>query len=124
VKLVLVVRGDLGMGAGKVASQCAHAALKAQRRLDEPAADAAAAAAAARLKASWRDGGEKIVVVRGESLAQLEGMLEQARRRGLRACAVTDAGRTQVEPGSLTILAVGPAPEEEVDDVTGHLRLL
>jgi PTH2 family peptidyl-tRNA hydrolase len=37
---------------------------------------------------------------------------------------VQDAGRTQIESGSLTVLAVGPVPAEIVDSVTGHLKLL
>lgn len=35
-----------------------------------------------------------------------------------------DAGRTQIAAGSLTVLAIGPAPVKEVDAVTGHLKLL
>lgn len=34
------------------------------------------------------------------------------------------AGRTQVAPGSRTVLAIGPAPKSAIDKVTGHLRLL
>ena len=31
-----------------------------------------------------------------------------------------DAGRTQVAPGSRTVLAIGPAPAAEIDVVTGR----
>jgi PTH2 family peptidyl-tRNA hydrolase len=37
---------------------------------------------------------------------------------------VRDAGRTEVEAGSVTVLAVGPATAELIDMVTGELRLL
>jgi PTH2 family peptidyl-tRNA hydrolase len=37
---------------------------------------------------------------------------------------VNDAGRTEVAAGSLTVIAIGPAPAATVDVVTGHLSLL
>ena len=36
---------------------------------------------------------------------------------------VEDAGRTQVAPGSRTVLAVGPAPVRVLDPLTRHLKL-
>ena len=43
---------------------------------------------------------------------------------GLPLFVVQDAGRTEVAPGSRTVLAVGPAPASRVDQVTGRLKLL
>ena len=37
---------------------------------------------------------------------------------------ITDAGRTQIEPGSQTCVGIGPAPESEIDKVTGGLKML
>ena len=34
-----------------------------------------------------------------------------------------DAGCTQIEPGSWTVLGIGPEPVELIDEVTGHLKL-
>jgi peptidyl-tRNA hydrolase len=31
-----------------------------------------------------------------------------------------DAGRTQIEAGSQTVLAIGPAPVESIDRITGR----
>lgn len=43
---------------------------------------------------------------------------------GLPTHVVRDVGRTEVEPGAVTVLAVGPATAELIDMVTGELRLL
>ena len=48
----------------------------------------------------------------------------KARSLGLTAETIQDAGRTQIEAGSLTVLGIGPAPRSLVDEVTGKLKLL
>ena len=48
---------------------------------------------------------------------------KRARKLGLVACSIVDAGRTQVEPGSRTVLAIGPGPKDIVDTLTGGLKL-
>ena len=47
----------------------------------------------------------------------------EARKQGLVACVIRDAGRTQIAAGSRTVLAIGPAPKQLIDKVTGHLKL-
>lgn len=51
-------------------------------------------------------------------------LMNQAKQLGLTAEVVADAGRTQIESGSLTVLGIGPAPKNLVDRVTGGLKLL
>jgi PTH2 family peptidyl-tRNA hydrolase len=36
---------------------------------------------------------------------------------------VRDAGRTQIAAGSCTVLAIGPAPESIINQITGSLAL-
>ena len=62
------------------------------------------------------------VQVKGEE--ELLRLQATARSLGLIAEVIADAGRTQIEPGSLTVLGVGPAPKSVVDGITGLLKLL
>ncbi|KAA0184385.1 hypothetical protein HAZT_HAZT003999 [Hyalella azteca] len=114
-KLVLVVRNDLKMGKGKMAAQCSHATLKAfkQSTLRNPAA----------LRA-WEQSGQPKVVVKVDDEAALLEVAANARAAGLTVSLIQDAGRTQVAPGSRTVLGVGPGPSQDLDKVTGHLKLM
>ena len=47
-----------------------------------------------------------------------------AQLKGLVTYIVEDAGRTQIAAGSKTVLAIGPAPVEAFESLTGHLKLL
>ena len=110
-KMVLVVRMDLHMSAGKVAAQCVHAALGCTRISDS------------RDIASWEQGGEPVVCLKCDSLGQLDELAARAAAAGLRSYIVHDAGRTEVASGSQTVLAIGPAKISLVNAITGHLKL-
>lgn len=111
MKQAIVVRGDLGMSTGKLAAQVAHASLSAYER-----ADAAAVG-------EWNRGGEKKVVLKASDERTLFELKETAEAAGLPAAIVRDAGHTQLEPGTVTALAIGPAGDDAVDAVTGDLPL-
>lgn len=53
-----------------------------------------------------------------------EALGDAARAAGLMVTPVLDAGRTQVEPGSMTVMAIGPAENTKIDSITGHLPLM
>uniref|UniRef100_A0A6A7G158 peptidyl-tRNA hydrolase n=1 Tax=Hirondellea gigas TaxID=1518452 RepID=A0A6A7G158_9CRUS len=114
-KLVLVVRSDLKMGKGKMAAQCSHATLKAYKQVSMHKKDV--------LK-GWESNGQPKVVVRIENESSLLALASEARKAGLTVSLIQDAGRTQVAPGSRTVLGVGPGPSNTVDQVTGHLKLM
>ncbi|XP_055765133.1 peptidyl-tRNA hydrolase 2, mitochondrial-like isoform X2 [Salvelinus fontinalis] len=115
-KMVFVVNMDLAMGVGKVAAQVGHAAVGLYQALQE--------------KNSWREmawkwdhGGAKKVVLQGTNMAHLLELQALAMSLSLPTYLVQDAGRTQVEAGSRTILAI-VGEEDMVNNVTGSLKLL
>jgi peptidyl-tRNA hydrolase, PTH2 family len=113
VKLVVVVRTDLRMGRGKLAAQVAHAAVAA-----------ALAAQGRRDFGAWLAEGQPKVVLSvpdGERLGEVAAAADAA---GLPVQVIRDAGRTQLEPGTPTCCAVGPAENARIDAVTGDLPLL
>lgn len=59
-----------------------------------------------------------------KSLDELQELMGKAQSLGITAEVIQDAGRTQIDPGSLTVLGVGPAPKSVVNQVTGDLKLL
>ncbi|MFB6298923.1 MAG: peptidyl-tRNA hydrolase Pth2 [Halobacteriales archaeon] len=111
MKQAIVARRDLGMGAGKLAAQVAHASLKAYERTDPDARE------------TWKQGGQKKIVLRVESERALLDLKEAADRAGLPNGLVRDAGHTQLDPDTPTALGIGPAAENDVDAITGDLPL-
>ncbi|XP_076899155.1 uncharacterized protein LOC143552940, partial [Bidens hawaiensis] len=115
LKMVLVVRQDLKMGQGKVASQCAHAATGLYSKLMQSHQN---------LLRRWERCGQAKIVVTCKNQQEMNKLLEEAERIGLPTYVVADAGRTQVSAGSKTVLAIGPGYKSIVDSVTGKQRLL
>ncbi|KAK9946644.1 hypothetical protein M0R45_012095 [Rubus argutus] len=115
LKMVLVVRRDLKMTTGKIASQCAHAATGMYAELMQSHRS---------LLRQWEQIGQPKIVVTCKNQQEMNKLKETAEGIGLPTFVVADAGRTQVVSGSKTVLAVGPGPKESVDSVTGKLSLL
>lgn len=111
-KLVLVVRKDLKMGVGKIAAQCSHASIHAYQNSKKTTLF------------WWALSGQKKIVVSCLSEEALYEVRDKANTLGVSTNLVRDAGHTQVDPGTITVMAVGPAKEELVDQITGDLKLL
>ncbi|KAF6164180.1 hypothetical protein GIB67_010150 [Kingdonia uniflora] len=121
LKMVLVVRQDLKMGAGKIASQCAHAAtgiysemmqrkFKSLLEMTVRVAEVLIAKSAVSFETMgtmWPTQNCCLMQkpTRNVSRNKLKGAAESI---GLPTFVVADAGRTQVLAGSKTVLAVGP----------------
>ncbi|NXX67319.1 PTH2 hydrolase, partial [Spizella passerina] len=114
LKLVLVVRNDLKMGKGKVAAQCSHAAVSAYKQVHKRNPE---------LLKQWEYCGQPKVVLKAPDEETLVQLLAEAKRLGLTVSLIQDAGRTQIAPGSRTVLGIGPGPADVIDKVSGHLKL-
>ncbi|KAI3893795.1 hypothetical protein MKX03_012221 [Papaver bracteatum] len=115
LKMVLVVRQDLRMGPGKIASQCAHAATGMYAELMQ---------SQRYLLRQWEQCGQPKIVVSCKNQLDMNRLKNTAESIGLPTFIVADAGRTEVVAGSKTVLAIGPGRKASVDSVTGKLRLL
>ncbi len=115
MKMVIVVREDLNLSCGKLAAQVAHAAvqctLESEKRKNP------------HLK-EWLREGQKKVVVKAKDLRALYELEFSAKNLGLVTSIIRDAGLTEIPPGTVTCLGIGPGPENIVDKVTGSLPLL
>jgi len=114
LKQVIVVRTDLEMGKGKIAAQVGHACVLGAEHVRKSHPN---------WFEQWWNGQEK-VVVKVPGIKELQEVKMGAIDLDLPWSEVTDAGHTQIEPGTVTCISIGPAPENLVDKITGHLKLL
>ncbi|KAJ2381074.1 Peptidyl-tRNA hydrolase protein 2, mitochondrial [Coemansia sp. RSA 2559] len=114
LKMVLIIRTDLGMTKGKIAAQCAHAALGCYKRASkqEPA-----------ILRAWELMGQPKVTLKCASEEEMVELQTRAKEMGLVAQSICDAGRTQIAAGSRTVLGIGPGPASAIDKVSGKLKL-
>lgn len=114
IKQVIIVRNDLGMSKGKIAAQVGHACVLGAEHVRKSHPDW--------FKVWWQ--GQEKVVVKVQGLKELQDIKKHAIDLDLPWSEVTDAGHTQIAPGTTTCISIGPAPENLIDKVTGDLKLL
>ena len=109
MKLAIVVRKDLGMSCGKIAGQVGHASVMAYKDCSND---------------KWYDEGQKKIVLKVTDLPMLVQIKETALLNKLEVHEVIDFGLTQIEPNTLTCIAIGPDEDEKIDVVIKELKLL
>ncbi len=112
MKQVIVVNQALKLPKGKLAAQVAHAAVGAFLDASDEA------------RVEWLNEGMPKVVVEAADETVLIHLQDEAMVAGIPFLLVEDAGRTVVPEGTITCLGLGPARDDEIDRVTGTLKLL
>jgi len=115
VTMILIVRDDLKLSKGKLAAQCAHAAVDCAMKARKKAP---------RLSERWNNSGSRKIVVRADDETHIQELYAKAMTAGLVSHLVKDAGRTEIPAGTVTVLGIGPATRMTVDAITSDLKLL
>ena len=112
MKQAILIRQDLKLPKGKTVSQGAHASVEAVLRSGKDKVS------------KWRNEGMAKIVLKVNDVNDLKHYNQLAKDLGLITALITDAGRTTVEPGTVTCLAIGPDEDEKIDKITKELKLL
>lgn len=113
-KQVIVFRSDLKLSKGKIAAQAGHAAVSAgeeTKRHHKTWWEA------------WMMEGQCKIAVKVKSEKELLELEKEAKELGLPCALIIDRGLTEIPPGTVTCLGIGPAPVKDVDKITGMLSL-
>jgi PTH2 family peptidyl-tRNA hydrolase len=112
MKQAILVRTDLKMGKGKLATQVAHASLEVYKKTDKQ-----------KIK-KWEEEGSKKIVLKVNSLKELLEYKKKANQLKIPNALIKDAGLTQLKRSTTTCLGLGPDDEEKIDKITKNLKLL
>ncbi|HID43777.1 MAG TPA: peptidyl-tRNA hydrolase [Archaeoglobaceae archaeon] len=110
-KQVIVVRDNLNLSRGKLAVQVAHAAVIGCDRADRQIVE------------KWKQSGQKKIVLKADLQKMME-LKEKAKKAGIATGTVVDAGLTEIPPGTITSIVIGPDEEKKIDKITGNIPLL
>jgi peptidyl-tRNA hydrolase, PTH2 family len=112
MKQAILVRQDLKMPKGKLATQVAHASVDAVLKSSKKNIE------------EWQFSGSKKVVLKVANLQELKKYMGQAKAQKLTTALIKDAGKTVFKKPTITCLAIGPDGDERVDSVVSKLKLL
>jgi len=114
-KMVIITRKDLKLSSGKLAAQVAHAAVACalSAKKNNP-----------KWFTKWQNEGGKKAIVKVDCVEDFFSLKEKAEQLKIGAHVIEDAGHTEIPAGTKTVLGIGPAPSNIVDQVTGDLPLL
>jgi PTH2 family peptidyl-tRNA hydrolase len=70
----------------------------------------------------WQASGARKICLSIDDLTSMKILLGKAKSAGLITHLVKDAGHTEVSPGTVTVLGIGPAPRNSIDALTTELK--
>ncbi len=97
IKMVFFVRRDLKMGKGKIGSQCGHASIGLYKKLLKNKNN---------LLNDWEQSGSKKIVLKVDNEKHFGDILVYCEKHNILNHTVIDAGRTQIEANSQTVLVI------------------
>jgi PTH2 family peptidyl-tRNA hydrolase len=122
IKQVIVIRRDLKMRRGKEIAQGSHASImwlseRLRKHLYRNIM-------LSREEMEWMSGTFTKVTLQVESEEALLEVFFKAREAGLTVSLVTDSGKTEFDGvPTKTCIAIGPNKADDIDKITGHLKL-
>jgi|TARA_Y100000310_G_scaffold173184_3_gene173343 PTH2 family peptidyl-tRNA hydrolase len=111
-KQVIVVRKDLKLSPGKMSVQVAHASVESLWKAD------------GKIASKWSEEGARKVAVYATDEKELLEIFEKAKSMGIPTALITDAGKTEIPPGTKTAVGIGPDTQENLNKITGTLTLV
>jgi PTH2 family peptidyl-tRNA hydrolase len=112
-KQSIVVRKDIPMSSGKMSVQVAHASvgtiLSARPDLDKVT--------------DWFLEGFRKIVLEAKSEKEILDLEQKCIQNNIPYFVVKDFGLTELEPNTVTCIGIGPDLNENVDKITGRLKL-
>jgi PTH2 family peptidyl-tRNA hydrolase len=114
-KQVIVFCADLKMSKGKIAAQAGHAAVSAAEEARKHHGG---------WWRTWMKEGQCKIAVKVKDEKELLELEKKAKELALPCVLITDRGLTEIPPGTITCLGIGPAPTEKIDVITALLPLL
>ena len=97
ITMYFFVRRDLKMGKGKIGSQCAHASIGLYKKLLRRKNN---------LLNDWEGSGSKKIVLKVDNEKHFGDILVYCEKYNILNHTVIDAGRTQIEANSQTVLCI------------------
>ena len=114
-KQVIVIRTDIKMKTGKKCAQACHASLSAAEL---------ARSNNVQVYRGWKQSGQKKIVLKIGSEEEIRKLFYDIQAEGIAVFLVADAGLTQLEPGTVTALGIGPALSSKIDKFCKEMKLL
>ena len=114
-KQVIVFRADLKLSKGKTAAQAGHAAVSASEEARKHHKQ---------WLEKWLNEGQCKVALKAKNENEIMELERKAKDLELPCALIVDRGLTEIPPGTVTCLGIGPAPTKILDRITGALPLL
>ena len=114
--IYIIVRSDLNMSKGKIASQCCHA-------VQELILSCHGGKGKKTLR-KYIDSGSSKIILKVNGLNELNFIKEECNYKNIKYQTIIDIGKTEVLPDTMTVLGIGPIDKSIVPKCIRGLSLL